>query len=128
MVPHGEVSSMTFQTGWSATAPRMARRAMREWLADVPCPDALVEDALLVVSELTTNALIHAGSATTMEVSFDDGRLRIEVHDEDPVPPQLRDEPDGNGGWGLRVVAGLADVWGWVPTSSGKQVWAEMLC
>ena len=48
---------MSFQTGWSATAPRLARQAMREWLADVPCPDALVEDALLVISELTTNAL-----------------------------------------------------------------------
>ena len=57
MVPCGDVSSMSFQAGWSATAPRLARQAMREWLTDVPCPDALAEDALLVVSELTTNAL-----------------------------------------------------------------------
>ena len=128
MVPCENVSPMSFRTGWSATAPRMARQAMREWLADVPCSDALVENALLVVSELTTNALVHAGSAVTIVASFDYGRLRVEVHDEDPVPPQLRDQPDGNGGWGLRVVAGLADGWGWVPTSSGKQVWAEMLC
>ena len=119
---------MSFRAGWSAAAPRMARQTMRDWLADVPCPDAVVEDALVVVSELTTNALIHAGSAATIVASFDYGRLRVEVHDEDREPPQLRDQPDGSGGRGLRVVAALADGWGWVPTSSGKQVWAEMLC
>ena len=119
---------MSFQAGWSAAAPRLARQAMREWLTDVPCPDALAEDALLVVSELTTNALIHAGSAATIVALFDDGRLRVEVHDEDPVAPQLRDHPDGSGGWGLRVVAAVADGWGSFPTPSGKLVWAEMLC
>ena len=106
----------------------MARQTMRKWLADVPCPDTVVEDALVVVSELTTNTLIHAGSAATIVASFDDGQLRIEVHDKDREPPQLRDQPDGSGGWGLRVVATLADGWGSVPTSSGKQVWTEMLC
>ena len=70
---------MSFQAGWSAAAPRLARQAMREWLADVPCPDALAEDALLVVSELTTNALVHAGSAATIVALFDDGRLRVDV-------------------------------------------------
>ena len=119
---------MSVQTGWSAAAPRMARQAVREWLADVPCTDAVVEDALVVVSELTTNALIHADSAATIVASYDDGRLRVEVHDEDPTPPQLRAQPDGSGGWGLQVVAALADGWGWLATSSGKQVWAEMLC
>jgi anti-sigma regulatory factor (Ser/Thr protein kinase) len=128
MVPQSEVSSMSFQAGWSAAAPRMARQAMREWLADVPCSNAVVEDALVVVSELTTNALMHAGSAATVVASFDHGRLRVEVHDEDPMPPQLRAQPDASGGWGLRVVAALADGWGWLATSSGKQVWAEMLC
>ena len=128
MVPPRDVSSMSLQTGWSAAAPRLARQATREWLTDVPCPNALVEDALLVVSELTTNALIHAGSAAKIVALFDDGWLRFEVHDEDPVPPQLHDQPDGSGGWGLRVVDALADGWGSVPTSSGKLVWAEMLC
>ena len=119
---------MSIQTGWSAAAPRMARQAVREWLADVGCSDAVVEDALVVVSELTTNAVIHAGSAATIVASFDHGRLRVEVHDEDPGAPQLRAQPDRSGGWGLQVVAALADEWGWLATSSGKQVWAEMLC
>jgi anti-sigma regulatory factor (Ser/Thr protein kinase) len=101
---------------------------MREWLTDVPCATALVEDVLLVVSELTTNALVHAGSAATIVALFDDSRLRVEVHDEDPAPPQLRDRPDGAGGWGLRVVAAVADGWGWMPTPTGKLVWVEVLC
>ena len=67
---------MSFQTGWSATAPPGTSGGAREWLADVPCPDALVEDALLVISELTTNAALHAGSGATIVASFDDGRLR----------------------------------------------------
>jgi anti-sigma regulatory factor (Ser/Thr protein kinase) len=119
---------MSFQTCWSAAGPRLARQAMREWLTDVPCPDALAADALLVVSELTTNALIHAGSPATIVALFDDGRLRVEVHDEERAEPYLRDQPGCSGGWGLRVVAAVADGWGSVPTPSGKLVWAEILC
>jgi len=63
-----------------------------------------------VLSELTTNALVHAGSAATIVALLDDGRLRVKVNDEDRVPPRLRDRSDGSGG-GLRVVAALIDGW-----------------
>lgn len=65
----------------------------------------VASDAQLVVSELTTNAVVHAKSARTVIASFDDSRLRIEVHDHDPAPPRLRDRPDADGVWGLRIVA-----------------------
>ena len=119
---------MPFQAGHSRAAPRLARQALSEWLARVPCPDKVTHDALLVVSELTTNAVLHPRSSATIVASFDDGRLRIEVHDDDPTPPQIRHQPDADGGWGLRLVAAVADGWGWAATPSGKQVWAEMLC
>jgi anti-sigma regulatory factor (Ser/Thr protein kinase) len=94
----------------------------------MPCSDRVASDAQLVVSELTTNAVVHANAAPTVIASFDDGRLRIEVHDHDPTPPQLSARPDAEGGWGLLLVAAAADGWGWIATPSGKQVWAEILC
>jgi anti-sigma regulatory factor (Ser/Thr protein kinase) len=119
---------MSFRAGRSTPAPRLARQALSEWLAGVACSDKATLDALLVVSELTTNAVVHAGSAVTIVASFDDGRLRIEVHDRDRTPPHVRDQADADGGWGLRLVATVVDGWGWMPTPAGKQVWAEMLC
>ena len=119
---------MKFHPGRSTAAPRLARAAVAEWLATVPCPDTVARDAEIVVSELISNTVVHTRSDPTIVASFDDGRLRIEVHDQDPAPPRLRDEPGDSGGWGLRLVAAVADGWGWSPTRSGKQVWTEILC
>jgi serine/threonine-protein kinase RsbW len=119
---------MRFEPGRSAAAPRLARHALGEWLTRVPCSDTVARDAQLVVSELTTNTIVHTGSAPTVVASFDEGRLRIEVHDQDRAPPRPGDRCDAGGGWGLRLVAAVTDGWGWNPTRSGKQVWTEMLC
>jgi anti-sigma regulatory factor (Ser/Thr protein kinase) len=89
----------------------------------------VARDAQLVVSELTTNTIVHTHSAPTVVASFDDGRLRIEVHDHDPAPPRPCDRSDASGaGRGLRLVAAVTDGWGWSPTRSGKHVWTEILC
>jgi anti-sigma regulatory factor (Ser/Thr protein kinase) len=112
----------------SAGAPREARHAMRDWLATVGCPEQLREDMLLVVSELVTNAVIHARSDPVVVAMFDDGRLRIEVHDEDRSPPIVTSSPGSDGGFGIRLVAALSDGWGWAHTESGKRVWIETLC
>ena len=119
---------MRFYPGRSTAAPRLARQALAEWLATVPCPASVVRDAEIVVSELTSNTVVNTRSDPTIVASFDDGRLRIEVHDEDRAPPCMREKPGVGGGWGLRLVAAVADGWGWSPTRSGKQVWTEILC
>jgi anti-sigma regulatory factor (Ser/Thr protein kinase) len=126
--PIRDLASMRFQPGRSASAPRLAREALGEWLARIPCSDTVTRDAQLVVSELTTNTIVHTRSAPTVVVSFDDGRLRIEVHDQDRAPPRIGDQSDPDGGWGLRLVDAVTDGWGWNPTKSGKHVWIEMLC
>ena len=128
VVLHGRVSPMSFYPGRSPAAPGLARRALARWLDTVPCPERIASDAQLVVSELTANAVVHAHSAPTVVASFDDGRLRIEVHDQYRAQPHIRDRPGANGGWGLRLVAATADGWGSTPTSTGKHVWAELLC
>jgi anti-sigma regulatory factor (Ser/Thr protein kinase) len=119
---------MRFQPGRSTAAPGLARHALGDWLSTIPCSDTVVRDAQLVVSELTTNTIVHTHSAPTVVASYDDGWLRIEVHDQDRKPPRTADQPDASGGWGLRLVAAVTDGWGWNQTRSGKHVWTEMLC
>jgi anti-sigma regulatory factor (Ser/Thr protein kinase) len=126
--PSRELVSMRFQPGRSAAAPRLARDALGKWLATIPCSDSVARDAQLVVSELTTNTIVHTLSAPTIVASFDEGRLRIEVHDQDRAPPRIRERSDASGGRGLRLVVAVTDGWGWTPTRSGKQVWTEILC
>jgi anti-sigma regulatory factor (Ser/Thr protein kinase) len=112
----------------SLHAPGLARHAIAEWLAGSSCPDQVRDDALIVVSELVTNAVVHARSEALVVAAFDGGRLRIEVHDQDPTPPVVAPTAGRDGGFGMRIVESLCDAWGWVATDSGKWVWTETLC
>lgn len=111
-------------------APGRARRAISEWLAPLECGGDVTDRVLLVVSELVTNAVVHARSAPEVTATFDNGRLLVAVADTDPVPSILRTGLDGDtaGGFGLRLVAALTDSWGWEPTEAGKRVWTETSC
>lgn len=106
-------------------SPATARAAIRPWLIGLSCPADFVDDMALVVSELVTNAVVHAGSGARLCAEVHDGRLRLEVDDASPTPPAMRDGSVRVGGYGLRLVAALADDWGWTTTSCGKQVWSE---
>jgi anti-sigma regulatory factor (Ser/Thr protein kinase) len=112
----------------SLHAPREARHAIGQWLAGLPCSDRVTSDAMVVVSELVTNAVVHARSDPVVVAAFDGGRLRIEVHDQDPTPPAIAPRAGETGGFGLRIVEGLCDAWGWAATEHGKRVWTETLC
>lgn len=112
-------------------APRRARQALSQWLEDTSCEPRVRENLLVVISELVTNAVVHAGTPVEVQAMFDDGRLRLEVNDFHHVPPVVRIpgfDADSVAGWGLRLVAALTDHWGWKPTPSGKVVWTETLC
>lgn len=88
--------------------------------------DALIADAQLVVSELITNAVGHAGSPAAIDLSFRRGVLRIGVQDRSDGSVVLR-EPTAAGGWGLRLVAALSRSWGEEHlTSGGKEVWCTL--
>ena len=112
----------------AANAPTLARRALRMWLAEVPCPESVKDDVLVVFSELVTNAVRHTGAEFTADATFDDGRLRLTVTDCEPTPPAVLPHAGPSGGFGMRLVASLSDGWGWHPLGEGKQVWAETLC
>jgi anti-sigma regulatory factor (Ser/Thr protein kinase) len=89
----------------------------------------LVEAAALLVSELVTNAVTHAGS----EVHVVIGRgaayavLRVEVGDFSTAPPTLGGfDLEAMSGRGLALVEALADRWGVETHGSGKRVWFEL--
>ena len=108
-------------------APRLARW----WLGDLLRRHHLehdLHDAVLLVSELATNAVTHADSAFEVVVSVDGDRLRVEVSDADPGVPQVQWVPAGaTSGRGLLIVETLASAWGVsAAEGGGKTVWFEL--
>jgi anti-sigma regulatory factor (Ser/Thr protein kinase) len=102
----------------------VARKVVREALPDAP-PDVL-DTALLLTSELVTNAILHARTPVVVGLVQDDERLLVVVGDRVPADGGLeprswsRDRP---GGRGLALVADLSDRWGTRTHSGGKSVW-----
>ncbi len=113
----------------TARAPWLARLATRTVLSSWQLP-LLADTAVLLVSELVTNAVRHArheDGTLVLRLEMSGDLLRIEVHDTDSRCPQLGDPGDlDESGFGLVLVASLAAKWGATETSAGKAVWAEL--
>ena len=111
----------------------VARRSVGARLAAWRLPRDLCADAVLLLSELTTNAVCHTLSTRILcGIGFvTDGYLRLEVHDHDYSGrrlPRCEAGPDDEGGCGLFLVEQLADTWG-VDRSrltGGNAVWANL--
>lgn len=100
-----------------------ARGLVRE-LLDGAGRNDLLDDAVLLVSEIVTNALIHAGSSIRVRGRVDEQGIRVEVGDAGPHRPALRDYADAAGtGRGLALLVELVDDWGVVAEDVGKTVW-----
>jgi anti-sigma regulatory factor (Ser/Thr protein kinase) len=86
------------------------------------------DDVELLVSELATNAVVHARTQLRLTLCRAGRKLRIEVGDDDPTPPRvfLRPDPLRPGGRGMCLVNSLADDWGVDLTDEGKTVWFEL--
>ncbi|MBM7441580.1 ATP-binding protein [Streptomyces sp. HB132] len=88
---------------------------------------ARVDDVLVCVSELATNALLHGvppgrGYLVRLRLEAEGCVLRVEVHDSGGGVPAVR-RPDGESGRGLVLVDALADRWGVGERDPGKIVW-----
>jgi anti-sigma regulatory factor (Ser/Thr protein kinase) len=115
----------------SLRAPRLARAfvadTLTKWAVDAEDGEA----AQLVVSELVTNAVLHAPSSPiiTLELSMIDDALRVVVSDRNPEAPR-RVQPDpglSESGRGVRLVEALSDRWGTEANGpDGKTVWCEL--
>jgi serine/threonine-protein kinase RsbW len=106
----------------------LARQATRDALVGWRLAH-LEEAAVLLVSELVTNAIRHARGtqAIALELHTAGTWLRIEVQDADPRWPQPR-IPAGfdESGFGFILVDALARKWGVRETATGKAVWADL--
>jgi Histidine kinase-like ATPase domain len=117
-------------TGVVARCRDFTRRALVDWgwlPTTDPDREESAEDVLLLVSELVTNARLHAGGPLELVLHCTSERLRIEVADGSPVRPAL--VPSGAaapGGHGLRVMQRLSRAWGVLPRGEGKSVWLEV--
>lgn len=109
-----------------ASSPASAREFVRSVLGRWSC-DHLVDTALLISSELVTNAIVHARSPLRLRLRLAHEVVRIEVADEGQGTPAPR-EPDRDrpGGRGLPIIEALSIDWGMAPTSAGKVVWADL--
>jgi len=106
-----------------------ARRAMARAAVLWRLDRDLTETALLLVSELTTNAIRHGSPPVRLSLRLEPDRLRVEVTDSSPTLPRLdHPGPDQVGGRGLQIVQLLAARWGSSasPRRLGKTVWIEL--
>ncbi len=105
-------------------------RAARRFLAGLLDERPAADDALLCVSELATNAVLHSrsgrpGGRFTVRVTTRAGSVRVEVTDEGGPWGRERDG-DGQSGRGLLIVGELASRWGRDEGSAGRTVWFEI--
>lgn len=104
-----------------------ARRFVHDRCADWGCSE-MVDAATLIVSELVTNAILHAATPAELRAQWADGVLRLEVldHAEGSPPDPRIAAPDDENGRGLLLVDALSTAWGVESTDDGKLVWAEV--
>lgn len=111
-------------------APSAARAWVRHAFGD-RMSATLLEDALLVISELVTNSVLHAGSLVGAPIRISaevtDGIVRLEVEDAGSRNAVIRRAPDRRrgSGFGLDLVDCLAAHWG-VSQFDGTRVWCEL--
>ncbi|WP_030172559.1 SpoIIE family protein phosphatase [Streptomyces sp. NRRL S-813] len=105
-------------------ARRFTRRTLRAWEVT-----ADADAALLVVSELVTNALVHTDGQVRLDLALVNDRLRIAVADTSPRTPvkPTRIGWEATGGRGILLVEAVSAAWGTLPVSGGKQVWSELV-
>jgi len=111
------------------TSPGEARRFVGEVLRDRGFDTGeVVEAALLLTSELVTNAVLYAAGTINVDVEIDLRAVRVEVGDHSGEAPAPRDaSPEETSGRGLRLVEAMARAWGVErEPEDGKVVWFEL--
>jgi len=124
----GTAPTLSCRVGASIDAPARARRAA----SSLPLDEAARRRVALVVSELVTNSVRHAGLAPgdpiELEVSRDNGAVRVSVHDKGPgFSTSVHTTPTkANRGLGLALVETLAREWGVDHRPDGFTVWCAV--
>jgi anti-sigma regulatory factor (Ser/Thr protein kinase) len=104
-----------------------ARHFVADSLEADGCPPATIETAKLLVSELASNAVLHARSSFQVSLRQHDHSLTIAVTDGCTIRPTPR-AVNATGGRGLRLVEALANDWGVCDREGGKAVYFHLPC
>jgi anti-sigma regulatory factor (Ser/Thr protein kinase) len=123
-------ASVSLQLPPDARSAQRARAFVGEFCAAAGIAGEVRRTASLLVSELVTNAIVHARTTAAVEIRFDARRVvRIAVSDDSPSRPAVDLHPGARaeGGRGMLIVSTLAARWG-VETAAagGKSVWFEL--
>jgi len=118
----------------AAAARRFVRDTLQTWVATGAATDGhwLVDDAVLLTSELVTNAVVHAGTQVHLTCRLADGAVEVVVRDGHPsrFVPDVADDgsgsPERTSGRGLLLPAALASAWGVAYGRSSKAVWFRL--
>ena len=121
--------SATLEVPAEPTGPGQVRRWLSSQLRAWGVGEEVAYTAMLCASELTTNALLHAGTPALVEVDLSVERLLVVVTDTGTRGPITRTSPEAlaSRGRGLNMIDSLADAWGSEPTLRGAAVWFEVL-
>jgi hypothetical protein len=124
---HGEPGQAAWTFPATLESTRAARHVLTSALPEARSP-SLADDAALVVSELATNAVLHARSEFTVRLTASEDVIRISVHDTMPLPAgaEVGTALPAAPLHGLGAVAALAVRWGAEPADGGKDVWVEL--
>ena len=128
------VTSFELQLAPTIAAAGQARAAIRAWLDGRDVDGRLLDVALLVVSELVTNSIRHALTASEdplrLRARLQGEVLRLELQDGGTEGTVARRAPQASGGriggYGLDLVARLATDWGVERDAAGTVVWADL--
>ncbi|MEV7288337.1 ATP-binding protein [Streptomyces sp. NPDC093252] len=100
------------------------RAAVKAFLRRSGLVGPVLDDVVLALSELVTNAIEHGDGPVDLLVRAAEGRLLISVVDSDPAPAVLKEAgPDDVSGRGIALVNALADDW----DSTGEETWCSFL-
>lgn len=112
--------SLTAGPAAAAAARRQVQAIIRAWGVPVD-----VDDAVLLTSELVTNAIRHvAGQTIWLAITCGDDEFRVDVQDSSyAMPAPVAGPADAETGRGLMLVASLSAEWGYYPTPAGKAVY-----
>jgi DNA-binding NarL/FixJ family response regulator len=106
----------------AGSARRFVEAALADW--EAPAPADVVK---LLVSELVTNAVLHAKSEAEVVVQLRPRCIRVEVLDRSHQLPVIKDvEPEATSGRGMALVSSYASAWGTRRLPHGKAVWFEV--
>ena len=124
----GDRARTTCVLGREAESVADARSWLSSFLRDQHVAQSASGDAVLVISELVTNALRHGlGEIVARTALTDGGVLYLSVTDSGEELPELQPvDPSRIGGVGLHIVERLSSEWGISPFPGGKTVWATM--